>query len=134
MEENTKKRILLLNMTIENKVKELFFSTMSHLKGKYKEFLIVTDDYFSKKKDRITSDIHLFITYNNNRTFHLKAYTSHTIENIEKYQNNKVFLTGYQKEKIEWKGGKHSLRQDWYEQESKLIANEIVFQNKELFK
>lgn len=131
--EDTKKRLLLLNMQIQQKSNELFFNIMSYLKGKYQEFEILTDENFEKNKNRIFSDTHLFIKLKSGNYFHLKSYSEQNSQNFEKFSNGEIYLTGYLKQTKEWKGTNHKFEQKWYKQNAKKIALEILNQNKELF-
>ena len=110
--EDTNKRLLLLNMNLQQKTLSLFFEIMGFLKNKFETFEILTDDNFSRKKDRMFTDIHLFIKLKNGEYFHLKAYSEYNIQNIEMYENNKIYLTGYLKNSKEWKGGKDERRKE----------------------
>ena len=121
-------------MLIERHLSDLFFEIGIFLKKRSKSFQLLNDDNFTPRRDRTSNDIHLFVELKGGKYFHLRGYTRHMLDNIEEYKtSNKVFLTGYLKDKIELTGGKHIILQTWYDNNSKIIADSIFQQMSEYF-
>lgn len=121
-------------ISLENLISNLFFDIASDLSGTYVSVEFLKDDNFNHRRDRISNDIHAFFELYNKGYFHLRSYTRHMMDNHDMVESGNIFLTGYRKDKVELFGGAHSLRQDWYINDSKLISFEIISQNPDLFK
>ncbi|MEI6588055.1 MAG: hypothetical protein WCO05_03850 [Candidatus Moraniibacteriota bacterium] len=119
-------------LLFENRISDLMFVIMSKLSKRVKSVQVMKDDNFVHRRDRTANDIHVFFELKNGQFFHLKAYTKHMLD-MDDIPVKKIFLTGYVQSSISQIGGKHSLKQGWYEWSDEVIASEIVAQNQALF-
>lgn len=134
MNEINYEKTLENSIIFQNSIQELFFEIGTRLKPLSKSFQLMSDDSFSKRRDRVYNDIHLFIELNDNKGyFHLKAYCEQTILHIDVFNRGFIYLTGYRKKNLELHNGSHSFEQNWYKRDAQQIIDTIIIQNKDLF-
>lgn len=135
-EDAERKKQEIINDTISffNITSQLFSDIGFEIKPYCKSFQLMSDDNFSKRKDRIYNDIHLFLELHNSKGyFHLKAYCEQTISQKDLFERGLIYLTGYRKFNLELHNGTHSLTQQWYRRDAKKIVSIILRDNKDLF-
>ena len=120
-------------MNIERLLFELFQQVGGELRGRFVSAQYMADDNFIHRRSRTSNDIHAFFELYGGGYFHLRGLTRHMLDFPKPLTEGLVFLTAYRKKEISQIGGEHSLQQDWYEQDPKVIAQQIVSQNPDLF-
>lgn len=115
-------------MLFDSRISNLMFEIGSRLSAKVVSIQIMRDDDFVHRRDRTSNDIHMFCELKNGQYFHLRVYTRHMLD-MDEIPTNTIFLTGYIKELRSQIGGNHSLKQNWYEWDADIIADQIITQN-----
>ena len=118
---------------LESIATQLFQNVAASLSSKSQSWQLMRDDSFSKRRDRIGNDIHLYLELLKGDYFHLRAYTREMMFHSGLVDSGMILLTAYRKPEIKLNGGKHSLRQGWYNCEPELVVQEILPQNQDIF-